>query len=433
MVHAKMTSQTAMTPDTELKEPTQPPLLPKALTLCLLLLLIHMTLTGGRISVMLSGLNLGMSTLSIGLLISVFALLPMLVSVRFGRLIDSIGPFKPMRAAAIATAIGVALPFIWQGWFSLIVAAICIGLGHMTFQLAVQEQIGLAQGETRLKHFSWLSLSLSVSGFSGPLIAGIAIDQLGYRFAFAILAIAPLIAIYGVLKLKTDLINSHTPTPKPKIKPRMSDLLSIKPLRHAFTANLLLAGAWDTHMFLVPIYGVQRDLSATTIGIILSSFALATLLVRLALPLIRRHASPWQLIHFAMIAAAINFLLYPWFTSAWVLMSFSFVLGLSLGCTQPGILSLLQQYAPPGRSGEAFGVRMALINGSQVSLPIAFGAMGAAVGLIPLFAATAVAVSSGVWFTRHAERYHPSPADEPQNKQPPHDPTLPHTDSNSKR
>jgi sugar phosphate permease len=157
-------------------------------------------------------------------------------------------------------------------------------------------------------------------------------------------------------------------------------------------------------MFLVQLYGVQRGLSATTIGIILSSFALATLLVRLALPLIRRHASPWQLVHFAMIAAGINFLLYPWFTSTWVLMSFSFVLGLSLGCTQPGILSLLQQYAPAGRSGEAFGIRMALVNGSQVSLPIAFGAMGVAVGLVPLFATTAIAVMSGVWFTRHADK-----------------------------
>lgn len=380
------------------------PLLSKALILCLLLMLIHLTLTGGRISVMLTGLSLGMSSFYVGSLIAVFALIPMLVSVRFGRLIDSIGPFKPMRAGAIATVLGVVLPFIWQHWFALGLAAVFIGFGHMTFQLAVQAQIGLAKGEARLKHFSWLSLSLSISGFSGPLIAGLSIDNLGNRYTFALLAIAPLIAIFGVIKMRHLLVANHTPVVKPDIQTRTRDLLAITPLRNAFTANLLLAGAWDTHMFLVPLYGVQRGLSATTIGIILSSFALATLLVRLALPLIRRHASPWKLIHIAMITAGINFLLYPWFTSTWVLMTFSFVLGLSLGCTQPGILSLLQQYAPPGRSGEAFGVRMALVNGSQVSLPLAFGAIGVAVGLVPLFATTAIAVMSGVWLTRHAER-----------------------------
>jgi MFS family permease len=380
------------------------PLLPKALVLCLLLLLIHMTLTGGRISIMLTGLSLGMSSFYVGLLIAAFALLPMLVSVRFGRLVDVTGPYRPMRAAAIATLVGVALPFIWQHWFALGLSAVLIGLGHMAFQLTVQEQIGLATGETRLKHFSWLSLSLSISGFSGPLIAGLAIDHLGHRFAFALLAIAPLIAIFGVLKLRTHLVNSHTPTPKPEVKPRIKDLMAIKPLRQAFIANLLLAAAWDTHLFLVPLYGVHRGLSATTIGIILSSFALATLLVRLALPIIRRHATPWQMVHFAMITASATFLLYPWFTSIWVLMSFSFVLGLSLGCTQPNILFLLRQYAPPDRSGEVFGLRMALINGSQVALPLAFGAVGVAVGLMPLFATTAVAVTVGAWFTRHAER-----------------------------
>jgi len=364
-----------------------------------------MTLTGGRISVMLTGLSLGMSSFYIGLLISTFALLPMLVSVRFGRLVDTLGPFKPMRAAAIATLVGVVLPFIWQHWFALGLAAVLIGLGHMAFQLTVQEQIGLAQGETRLKHFSWLSLSLSVSGFIGPLIAGLSIDYLGHRYAFALLAIAPLIAIFGVLKLRAHLVNTHTRGPKPEVKPRIKDLMAIKPLQQAFIANLLLAGAWDTHLFLVPLYGVHRGLSATTIGIILSSFALATLLVRLALPLIRPHATPWQMVHFAMFTASAIFLLYPWFTSVWVLMSFSFVLGLSLGCTQPNILFLLRQHAPPDRSGEVFGLRMALINGSQVALPLAFGAVGMAVGLMPLFASTAIAVSVGAWCTRHAERY----------------------------
>jgi MFS family permease len=394
-----------MTTQADLPAAIKKPLLPKALVLCILLMLIHMTLTGGRISVMLTGLSLGMSSFYVGSLMAAFALIPMLVSVRFGRLIDSIGPYKPMCAGAIATLIGIVMPLIWQHWFALGLTAVFIGLGHMTFQLAVQEQIGHAKGEARLKHFSWLSLSLSISGFSGPLIAGLSIDNLGNRYVFALLAISPLVAMFGVITLRKYLIANHTHAPKPDIKPRTRDLLSIIPLRYALTANLLLACAWDTHMFLVPLYGVQRGLSATTIGIILSSFALATILVRLALPLIRRHASPWNLIHIAMITAGITFLLYPWFTSTWVLMTFSFVLGLSLGSTQPCILTLLQQYAPPGRSGEALGVRMALVNGSQVSLPLAFGAIGVAVGLAPLFATTAIAVISGVWLTRHAEKH----------------------------
>ncbi len=105
-----------------------------------------------------------------------------------------------------------------------------------------------------------------------------------------------------------------------------------------------------------------------------------------------------------MITASLNFVLYPLFNEFWILVSLSFVLGLSLGCTQPSILALLQQHAPPGRKAEAFGLRMSLINGSQVSLPITFGALGAFIGITPLFWAAALAVCGGAWLTRRADR-----------------------------
>ena len=50
---------------------------------------------------------------------------------------------------------------------------------------------------------------------------------------------------------------------------------------------------------------------------------------------------------------------------------------------------------------------MALINGSQVSLPMAFGAVGSLIGVMPLFWGTAIVVASGAWFTRRAGREPP--------------------------
>jgi MFS family permease len=366
-------------------------------------MLVHITLTGGRISVMLAGLHLGMSTFDVGLLIAFFALIPMFAAISMGRLIDRIGAFKPMRLAGILTITGIALPFIWLHWIGLGIAAVFIGLGHMAFQLGTQQQLGQAEPEQRLKNFSWLALSLAISGFSGPLLAGLAIDNLGYRWAFALLALPPMLALIGLIQKRAVITSGHQPKETPAVRQKATDLLKIRDLRYTFAANGLLASAWDTHMFLVPLYGVSRDLSATTIGVILAAFALATFLIRTLLPLIQRWASPWQLIHFAMITTGLNFVLYPLFSEIWVLMLLSFVLGLSLGCTQPSILALLQQHAPPGRKAEAFGLRMSLVNGSQVSLPIAFGALGAFIGVMPLFWAAAVAIGSGAWLTRRAD------------------------------
>ena len=373
--------------------------------LCLLIMLVHIAISGGRVAVTLTALQLGRSTFEVGVLIAVFALLPMLCSVQAGRLIDAIGPYKPMRASAIMVIVGSLLPFAWQSLPALMIAAVLVGSGHMTFQIAVQRQMGQSTGEDRLRNFSWLSLSMATSGLVGPLIAGISIDHLGHRTVFALLALSPILCLIGLTRMRRYLVASHIKATTAQVKRSVTDLLASRALRRVFVANMLLSSAWDTHGFVVPIFGVSAGLSATTIGLILAAFACATIAIRLALPFIQQHVRPWQLIHVALIASGVNFLLYPFFSQVWILMTLSFVLGLALGSTQPGILALLQHHAPAGRAGEAFGLRMALINGCQVTLPLAFGALGAVMGgVMPLFWITAAALGAGRWFTRDAER-----------------------------
>ena len=370
--------------------------------LCILIMLVHIAITGGRIAVTLTALNLQRSTLEVGILIAVFALLPTLFSVKAGQLIDKIGPWQPMRASAISVVTGIVLPFIWQDLAALFAAAVCIGVGQMTFQIAVQRQMGQGTEAEKLRNFSWLSLCMATSGLIGPLVAGISIDYLGHRYAFALLALAPVCCLIGLMRMRKYLLASHIKAAPSKEHHSVMDLLMIAQLRRIFAANMLLSSAWDTHMFVVPIYGVGIGLSATTIGFILASFASATIVVRIGIPFIQRHLRPWQLIHIAMAVAALNYLIYPLFSQVWILAVLSFILGLALGTTQPGILALLQQHAPAGRVGEAFGVRMALINSCQVSLPLAFGAIGTLIGVMPLFWISAVGLGAGRWFTRHA-------------------------------
>jgi len=383
-------------------------------------MLVHIAISGGRVAVTLTALELGRSTLEVGILIAVFALLPMLCSVKAGRLIDAIGPYKPMRVSAIMVVVGSLVPFAWQSLPSLMIAAVLVGSGHMTFQIAVQRQMGQSTGEERLRNFSWLSLSMATSGLVGPLIAGISIDHLGHRSVFALLALSPILCLLGLTRVRRYLVASHVKAPPSEIKRSVSDLFASPALRKVFIANMLLSSAWDTHGFVVPIFGVSAGLSATTIGLILATFASATIVIRIALPFIQHYVRPWQLINAALIATALNFLLYPFFSQVWILMSMSFALGLALGSTQPGILALLQHNAPPGRAGEAFGLRMALINGCQVSLPLAFGALGAVMGgVMPLFWITSAALGAGRWYTRDAETASRSATDTPSSTPPP--------------
>ena len=73
----------------------------------------HLAYAGSRVTVSLFALHEGASALAVGVLMSLFALLSMLISVPVGRLVDRTGVFRPIVAAAVSVFIGLLLPFAW--------------------------------------------------------------------------------------------------------------------------------------------------------------------------------------------------------------------------------------------------------------------------------------------------------------------------------
>jgi MFS family permease len=109
-----------------------------------------------------------------------------------------------------------------------------------------------------------------------------------------------------------------------------------------------------------------------------------------------------QVLTIALFIAALVYLLFPFSQTAPTLMALSFCLGLGLGMSQPMVMSLLHRHAPPGRMGEAAGVRMSLVQSMAVVVPLAFGALGATVGLTPVFWSVGVCLATGGWLTKRA-------------------------------
>jgi predicted MFS family arabinose efflux permease len=195
------------------------------------------------------------------------------------------------------------------------------------------------------------------------------------------------------------------PLPRPEHQPLAKragvlDLLRIPGLRHTFWVSLLLATGWDLFTFITPLYGARIGLSAAAIGVILSTFAIATFTVRLVMPLLIQRLKQWVIIFAALAISGSCYLLFPFAQSVPPLLVLSFVLGLGLGAAQPVIMSLLYAASPPGRQGEAVGLRTSLLNGSHTLIPIASGAASAAVGMGPVFWLLGACLLGGAWFAR---------------------------------
>ena len=94
------------------------------------------------------------------------------------------------------------------------------------------------------------------------------------------------------------------------------------------------------------------------------------------------------------------YLVFPFVENVPALMALSFFLGLGLGSAQPVIMSLLYEASPAGRQGEVVGVRTLTLNASHTFIPLASGALSAAVGMAPVFLLLAAGLLAGARFAR---------------------------------
>jgi predicted MFS family arabinose efflux permease len=373
----------------------------------LLTVLSHVGFVGSRITVSLSAINQGASPLAVGVLMSLYAVIPMLLAVQAGRLVDRVGAFRPIAIAGSILSAGMLLPFVSHDMPMLYVSATIVGTAFMMQHIALNHVIGnLGDPASRAVNFSWFALGYSVSGSLGPLLAGFAIDLLGHRAAFALLAL-PAAAGTGLLLWKRDEIRVPRSTHERKAdapQPSVADLLRNPRLLPVFLFSGLLATGWDMYTFVIPIYGTRIGLSASTIGIVMSSFALATLMVRLAMPVVARRLSEWTVVCAALLIAGTAYSLFPLATQVPYLIALSILLGLGLGCAQPMIMAALYAASPPGRQGEVVGMRTTMINASQTLMPLAFGAVGTALGMGPILWGMAAALLAGSWLAGRRRR-----------------------------
>ena len=363
-------------------------------------LLLHLAFAGCRVNLSLFALNQHASPLTVGILLSLLALLPMLFAVRAGRMIDRIGVRKPMLLGTAIVICGLVIAIAIPRIEAMFAVSLIVGAGFMLFHIAVNHAVGvIGRPEERVKNFSIIALTFSTSGFLGPVLTGFAIDLIGYRATFLLLATSAVAALAVLLAKPIDIPRQKHVGIHHRDK-RLIDLLRAPSMRRVFIISGALSASWDLFSFVVPIHGSRIGLSASQIGLLLGAFGVAVFCVRLVLPFFAHRLTEWQMLTIAMLVTGMGFFVFPLVHTMPVLMLFAFILGAGFGGAQPMIMSLLYNHAPPGRGGEAVAVRTLLINFSQAGMPLLFGALGAALGMTPVFWAMAIVLTGGGWLLR---------------------------------
>jgi MFS family permease len=329
----------------------------------------------------------------------------MMLALYAGKLSDRLGVRSPMIAGSAGLAFGLLLPYLNPGLPALYASAALIGASHVFYNVSVQNLVGALSGtDDRTRNFTNYGLVMAAGGFFGPLIAGFSIDQFGHAASYLVLAVGPLIpvAILVFGRRLGKLRPKHSGEGEQAVQAK--NLLSNAPLRRTLITGAAILTGIDLFQFYMPIYGNAVGLSATTIGVVLSMFAVASFVVRLVMPALVKRWTAERVLTWSLYAGCITYLLFPLFESAVLLAVMSFALGLGMGCGQPLTMSLIYSRAPEGRSGEALGLRVSINNFMHIVVPLLFGTIGSVLGVAPVFMANALILGSGGVLIGRAEK-----------------------------
>ena len=366
----------------------------------LLAILNQVAVKGSKMLVALYAIELGASPLAIGALVSTYAVFPLVLAVYAGRVSDRRGVRGPMMIGSLGMAAGLALPAVFPALPALFLSSALIGTAALFFHVSVHNLVGsLGEGQERTRNFGTFSLAASMSGLMGPLLVGFAIDHSGYLSTYLLLAVVACIPSV-VLACYSGFIPVRLKALKEKHVGSVKDLLGSPSLRRTFfTSGLIITGI-DLFNFYMPIYGRSIDLSASVIGTILGMQAAAAFVVRLWMPRLAKRFGERSVLTGSLVVAGVTYLAFPGFEHPVLLGLISFVLGLGLGCGQP--LSIIMTYndSPPGRAGEALGLRLTVNKFTQIVVPVAFGSLGTAAGMHPVFWVTAMLLLAGGFLSR---------------------------------
>ena len=355
---------------------------------------LHACMAGMRMAAPLMALRSGYSEAAVGVLLALFALTQVFLALPAGRYADRHGLRRPFAWSVLAACVGGSLAVAFPLFPVLCLSALLTGGAAGAASIALQRHVGRAAVDaTQLRQvFSWLAIGPAFSNFLGPFAAGLVIDHGGFRLAFLLLAVLPVIGWFWVRRAP------ELPPVQAPAGDRAGtawDLLREPGFRRLLLVNWLLSSAWDVHTFVVPVLGYERGLSASVIGMLLGAFAIAAAAVRIVMPAVAAYLKEWAVITLAMGATALLFTVYPLLPSPLSMGLCSLLLGVALGTVQPMIMSMLHQITPEHRHGQAVGLRLMAINASSVSMPILFGAAGSVIGISGVFWVVAGAVAAG--------------------------------------
>ena len=368
-------------------------------------LLINVALAQASIYVMrpmitYRALENGASGYQIGLIASIYALVPLVIAVQMGRWVGRIGEVPLLLAGCISfVALGISFAFL-NNIIAIAAATALAGIAHLSNVAASQAMVASrSPHELQDQNFGYFSFSTSMGHTFGPMLGGIIAGSSGVlprssTSAFVFASILALLAIvpFFLFKGLNEVRSKEERDAAGSIKAR--NVIKRPGIRPAIWTSLAVASTNDVLVVILPLVGTELGISPVLIGAILSIRSAAAMISRFSLGRLTKRFGSATVMNFSIFVSAIFLFASAYASTAATLGIVMAVVGFLLGIGQPLTMSIVSKKTPIEERAMAISIRLFGNRLGQFLVPLGAGALAAPFGGGAVFIGLAALIAS---------------------------------------
>lgn len=342
----------------------------------------------------------GASGFEIGLIASIYALLPLLVAVPMGRWVGRFGEIPLLVIGSLSfLVLGITFAFL-NDVIAIAAATAVAGVAHLANVAASQAMVASRSPiELQDQNFGYFSFSTSLGHTLGPIVGGFIAGSAGVlpessssAFVFAAVLGAISLLPFFIFKGLKEIRSKEERVAAGSIKAR--DVLQRPGIKPAIWTSLAVAATNDVLVVILPLVGTEYGISPVVIGAILSLRSGAAMISRFFLGKSTARFGSARVMNYSISIAALFLLASVFATSAIALGISMAAIGFLLGMGQPLTMSIVSKKTPIEERAMAISIRLFGNRFGQFLVPMGAGALAAPFGSGAVFAGLATLIAS---------------------------------------
>lgn len=335
--------------------------------------------------------SLGATAAAIGLILGMRSLLPTLLAIHAGSVMDMLGARRVLLPLAVVQVVLSLLFPLFPTLWALVVLQLVAGLVQSIAWVGAQTQIAQA-ARMDPGAAGRFSFAANIGAFIGPLAVGVAWDMGGGWGGFGLMAAWSLGLLAAVLAApETPVMRKAPVRVRDVVVPNLADYMAtVRLLIRPAVAVMALAtfiriACVGVQGSFYPVLLESRGLSGTIIGILIGAASLSAGGGSLLAGWTARRFGASGTLVLSIGLAVVALALTPLLPNVPTLLVFAIVTGGGIGLSLAAVITLTASAVGPSAQGRGVGLRSTTNNLSWLLIPVVMGATVEATSLVDAF------------------------------------------------